>query len=521
MNDAAGDDKTQAYAEAALELGSAVALGAVPFLAQAIDAYDTLESCWRLYAAKKADEKEEAQFDMVLALTGWIPGPGDGIKKSLRIVNKDPQRYAPILFDLLRHVCELAGIKTSPEALLDAAFDAGRLKTQMGVVREAIEDFSGFKALPDWGQQAVRAVLRTTEAELPAMVGIVQRRLVKWKRRQPNSSALAGTTGRAKTPAVNPKDANVAKEGQHRPVGGSTGQSVNGMLATAALEIGNAALGVGGEHIADYYCGENLGWAAQWQGHDRGKAGAWQGGQPGRETHGKVSKGGNDPKVPGVLHKLGDGSNGTGIDAVWRTGSHNQGKPYAVVEAKSDFELNVPGFIKRNSPRKPGITAKLGVSGVPKLEEMLATEPPEHASQATVNKGPAKKGRKGSGSSAAAPALSQQSAVGKEPLVQMSREWIAQNIRRAVTHEIVLDFKIKGHKAYSRHLIYTPMWLPAMTQHAAAVAGNTAHQEATHRDHDVLPNLHYEEDEVKAAVNRKKANLRSKLPNATTLKAET
>lgn len=512
--------QSQAYADAALELGKSIAIGAVPFVGQAIDAYDTLESCWRIYGAKQAEDKENAKFDLVLALVGWIPGPGDGVKKSLRLVNKDPERYAPILFDLLRRVCELADIKTSPEALLDAVFDANKLRTAMETVRKGIEGYSGYKALPDWGQQAVTTVLSTAESEMPAMVGIVQSRLTKWKRVQSNSSASGGATGKAKLPAVEPKDPAVAQNGQNRAVSGTSGQSVKSTLATAALEIGNAAIGVAGEHIADYYCAKNLGWGADWSGHDKGITGKWAKGQPDSDTVGKVSKGGN-PKTPGVLYKLGDGSNGTGIDAVWRANTRNQGKPYAVVEAKSDFELKQPGFIKAGTPKKPGVTAKLGVSGVPKLEDMLTSVPP------TAGGGTPKGGGKPSGGSGstgkpkttAKPVTS--SGSKSEPIVQMSREWVRANIKRAVSDAIADEIMLKGEKVYSRHLIYTPMWLPSMAQHAKAVATGTANNEATHRDHDVLANLHYEEAEVKAAVNKKKANLRAQHPNATTLKAET
>jgi len=425
----------QAYTDAAVELGKSIAIGAVPFVGQAIDAYDTLESSWRIYGAKEAEDKDNAKFDLVLAIVGWIPGPGDGVKKSLRLVNKDPGRYAPILFDLLRHVCELAGIKTSPEALLDAVFDAGKLRAQMSTVREGVQDFSGYKALPDWGKQAITTVLKTAEAELPAMIGIVQRRLTKWKRHQPNSSARAATTGRAKTPAVKPKDATVAKEGASRPTGGSPGQSLKSTLATAALEIGNAAIGVAGEHIADYYCANKLGWASGWSGHDQGSKGTWSGGQPGATHLGKVSKGGSDPKTPGVLYKLGDGSNGTGIDAVWHVSTRNQGKPYAVVEAKSDFEVKQPAFIKRNpsTGKKPGVTAKLGVSGVPKLEDMLTSVPVEAggSAQTTVKKGPTKKGKPSApAQKPVAPAPSPSNSAG--PIVQMSRIWVEKNMIQAV-----------------------------------------------------------------------------------------
>jgi hypothetical protein len=43
----------------------------VPFLGQAIDAYDTLESAIRGYQSETASTKEEAQFDLVLAIIGW------------------------------------------------------------------------------------------------------------------------------------------------------------------------------------------------------------------------------------------------------------------------------------------------------------------------------------------------------------------------------------------------------------------------------------------------------------------
>ncbi|MFJ2462572.1 hypothetical protein [Pseudomonas sp. NPDC087615] len=56
------------------------------FLGQAIDAYDTIESSIVLYNAESTDGKEDAQFDLLMAVIGWIPGPGDGLKKSLRIV---------------------------------------------------------------------------------------------------------------------------------------------------------------------------------------------------------------------------------------------------------------------------------------------------------------------------------------------------------------------------------------------------------------------------------------------------
>lgn len=131
-----------AYEEAAVDLGKSIALGAVPMLGQAIDLYDTLESALALYRAQQDEDKENAKFDLLLAIIGWVPGPGDGAKKSLRIVNKDPQRFAPVLFDLLRRVLHLAGIETSPEALLQGIFDSGYLRAQMGTEGDTRPDES-------------------------------------------------------------------------------------------------------------------------------------------------------------------------------------------------------------------------------------------------------------------------------------------------------------------------------------------------------------------------------------------
>ena len=50
-----GEDRSAAYQEAAVELAKGIALGAVPFLGQAIDAYDTIESAIVLYNAESTD----------------------------------------------------------------------------------------------------------------------------------------------------------------------------------------------------------------------------------------------------------------------------------------------------------------------------------------------------------------------------------------------------------------------------------------------------------------------------------
>ncbi|WP_238418218.1 hypothetical protein [Pseudomonas syringae group genomosp. 3] len=125
------------------------------------------------------------------AAIGWIPGPGDGLKKSLRIVNKDPERYAPVLFDLLRFVLQECGIKTSPEELLKQVFNAGKLTADVDQIITGVKGSSTFQNLPNWAKTSVVTVLAASRDNMPAIVGIVEKRLVKWKGMQRNSSAAS------------------------------------------------------------------------------------------------------------------------------------------------------------------------------------------------------------------------------------------------------------------------------------------------------------------------------------------
>ncbi|WP_234451911.1 hypothetical protein [Pseudomonas sp. MF6776] len=255
------EDRTAAYKEAAVELAKGIALGAVPLLGQAIDAYDTVESSIVLYNAETADGKDEAKFDLLLAVIGWIPGPGDGLKKSMCIVNKDPQRYAPVLFDLLRFVLQECGIKTSPEELLKEVFNASKLRGELDDIISAVKGSSAFQSLPNWAQSAVVTVLATARDNMPEMIGIVERRLTKWKGMQRNSSALSsGSTHPKRVEKPAGKDATVAKNGKDGPSSAHSNQPANTKLAVATADILNEGLGVCGEHIADYICAEKFGW---------------------------------------------------------------------------------------------------------------------------------------------------------------------------------------------------------------------------------------------------------------------
>lgn len=511
-------ERQEAYKEAASQLATAIAMGFVPYLGQAIDLYDTIWSLVDLARAKTPEQKDDARFDTILAVVGWIPGPGDGVKKSLRIVNKHPERYAPVLFDLLREVLQICGIKTSPEALLDKVFNEAKIKADINEIQTSIRKSDLFKELPADLQRTVMDSIGWARDNAGLMVGVVQRRLAKWRRRKPNSTARGQTTGRKRTDEPAKKSGETGAEGKDRPRNGGAMQSVKGQIATASAELLDKALtGIVGEHIADYHCYETFRWGSGWSGHDQGDTGQWTN-RPGRTVYGKLSR-------QTKLFKLDVAPNGKGIDAVWRADSHNGGKPYAIVEAKSSAAQPRPTKRPAKPGRKPSISGKLGVSNLmPKPEELL--EPAVQPTGGGTGKGGSGKaggGKASRGSGSGAPTTGK--GAGKVdaggPVVQMSHIWIEKNLRSAVgsIHFRDVGKKLPANgKNYSRHLFYVPIMTPSARQHAQALLSGTADKPSTHTDHKAQ--FHYDEAEVKKAVNKKKAALRAKHGNQPNLTHE-
>jgi len=258
-----------------------------------------------------------------------------------------------------------------------------------------------------------------------------------------------------------------------------------------------------GEHIADYHCADNLGWGRAWSAHDRGNAGTWST-LPNAQNQGKLS---NRTK----LFKLSITPHGTGIDAVWRAGGQNDGKRYAIVEAKATLATK-----RIDGTRRPSIAGTLGVTGRQRAEAILDPVTDEPSARGSGTATPAAAGRRGrAGAQRTSPAPTTQSGRSATVTVQMSREWIRANLRRAVgvLEDAVVGAADNGQPNYSRHLFFTPMSLPSAIQHATSLIQGMADDGATHTDHQIPSNLHYQENEVKRAVNIKKANLRQRLAN--------
>ncbi len=265
-------------------------------------------------------------------------------------------------------------LKTSPEELLKQVFDAGKLRGELDDIITGVKGSSTFQGLPNWAKTSVVTVLAASRDNMPAIVGVVEKRLVKWKGMQRNSSAASSGSShpkRVEKPAS--KDTTVAAKGKENASGTHSNQvEASRVGLQAPSSILNEGLGVSGEHIADYICAVEFGWGKDWDGHDKGSDGKWLEGLPSGSKMGKLSAGGS-PKAKHVLYKLTDGANGTGIDAVWRADpSNNGGEKFAIVEAKASKDEDAPKFMRKlNNTRKPGVGSKLGVSGLGDPSELI------------------------------------------------------------------------------------------------------------------------------------------------------
>ncbi|MEX3840402.1 hypothetical protein [Paraburkholderia sp. BR10882] len=516
----------QAIEDAAKEIGLSMASNAFPLFYVAQNVYDTTESVWTVWNARESvDEitKIEAGIDLVFAVVGWVPVVGAGVKRTFRLVNHKSEIYGPLLFDILRLVLQRAHLQISPDALIDKLFDATGVKTYLTEAREHIQKSWLYREMPTSVQATFMQALAFVETNLPYWLAqFVQRKLLHWRKKQPNSSAVSTLEEHRTTDKPGAKGEE-AKTGQDRPVPTPSRGVVNAKLAVT--DITTNITGILGEHIGDYYCYEKLKWGNGWKDHDKGLSGKWSE-QPGLRVMGKL----NDK---GKLNKLFDvKARGHGIDGVWRAAPFsNQMKDFAIVEMKSSTTTR-----KLQDPNaKHNISSKLGTikeAVRPPAQDLL--EPPDDAGPALPTRGsgkpgggkPASGGGKptpGGSANESSPARKQQAdsatptadttpkdkttATGpssaKIARVQMSHEWIEAKLSGAVSDQGLVNTILRS--GYSRHLLYVPFYLPSAVQHVEALTTGAEHD---HTDHDLPFTHHYKEGEVEEAVKLKASRIR-------------
>ncbi|WP_321893974.1 hypothetical protein [Paraburkholderia tropica] len=499
------ENDQQAVEDAVEQIGISMAANAFPLFYVAQNVYDTSESVWNVWNARSATDemtKMETGIDLVFAVVGWVPVVGAGVKRTFRLVNHRSEIYGPLLFDILRMVLQRAHCPTSPEELVDKLFDASGLKKLLTESREHIEKSWLYREMPPTAQTTFGEALGFVETNLPYWVTqFVERKLMHWKKKQPNSSAEGAVALRKET--EKPGKVGVeAEQGHNRSNSAPSTGVVNAKLAVT--DITNSITGLLGEHIADYYCYEHLGWGSGWASHDQGVMGHWAA-APSAEVLGKLN--GN-----GKLAKLfAPQAHGQGIDGVWRANpGANDGKPYAIVEAKSskvDRPTATPEA-KRNMSPKLGLASRIKDVVRPSADELI--EPPIVSSggaqpPASSPGGKMAGGRRQPNKSspdAASGEGTRAPGTGSAKVVQMSEDWIDQNLAGAVSGNLVRSIRRSG---YSRHILYVPFYLPAAAGHEAALMNGDEHG---HTDHQLPPTHHYRDAEVAAAVQRKQARLR-------------
>lgn len=195
---------------------------------------------------------------------------------------------------------------------------------------------------------------------------------------------------------------------------------------------------------------------------------------------------------------------------------------------KATRDEDAPKFMRKiNNTRKPSITSTLGVNGITDPSELI--EPLEDEGQnSTPNPTKKKGGGKAGGGKRGAPSPTgslpqsspvasssnvSQSGAKKTILVQMSREWIEANLAKSVGDVLARSILVN----YSRHLFFCPAYHPSGSPGAHMQAKLKNLPADQHAKHDAL---HYDEAEVRAAVNKRKESLRKKHGVLTSLKVE-
>ncbi|MBJ9908837.1 hypothetical protein [Acinetobacter bereziniae] len=293
----------------------AIAIGFSP-AGVALDVADLARASYNLYQEKSDDN----YFEVILCVIGFIPGPGDGLKAGLRIVNRKPE----ILFELIRFIMTHCKIYGNPEQWLSEIISDAKIRELIrSGKREALNASNkniGNRWAKYWINQSIEITFNFLEASISSLVQLLARKVLHWKKKVPKSSADKGHTGGGKG------HQNGSAHGT--TYDGKTGQNGNGQgnkgrrLSKADISkvLSNLEVGGVGEHMADYWVADKLAIQAI---HDSGQ---------------QLSS-----KLQRPMTKLHVGIHDQGIDAIWKSDKKDLGimntKNYAVIEAKASLSM--------------------------------------------------------------------------------------------------------------------------------------------------------------------------------------
>lgn len=341
-NDADSEESTQdekkAYHEIMGDMAFAIA-SSIPPASLVVAVSEVTKAAWDLLHAKdNSPEKSQAKFQLLMGIICVIPGIGGGFRLAFKSLIRKPQYYGPILFDVVIAILEEANrvfkmdLPLNPEKYLTQMIDVPMLQGYLDEVREKcvaeLNDYAFARWLDLPGM--LDRFLRETSKQLatiiedvlaPAVRIAIDRCLL----RRTNSAKPSNTTSKNTNPGTG-----TTNKGKSKPTVSKSQGSLSARIRSKFKNINMTfIIGGVGEHIADYYCLEVLGWGKdQWKGHDKHKYGIWST-KPSSISLGKL----NDNHILTKNHAI---DNEKGIDGLWRADpSNNHDKKYAVIETKA------------------------------------------------------------------------------------------------------------------------------------------------------------------------------------------
>lgn len=421
-------------------------IGCVPVLGQMVDARDIIKALIEISAAPASPL---AWFNLITALIGLIPGGGDLVKRSLRSVKMGSTRIEDLLAFIRKYY------KGDPEQLIRETLDLSK-------IRGKFNDLLSNQSLTKQFSPEVRKSISTIKSKMDSQFAAFQQEVEGWlaKGRKTSAEAPHGKSAPG-TPEGKPKSSHQEGKGskadQHDSASVDT-PNASKQRAERFKGLGQTAMGVVGEHLADYHCQDIKGWGSPAK-HDLG-------------LHNPAKL--NDKHEMVQLWPM--RARGRGIDAVWKS---DGAKPYAIIEAKASYD-----------PTR-SLHTLLGEAG-DKTEKDAGTNKP--AGSRSGRSG----GSKGNGRSSSATRQTNGN------VTQMSHEWIERRLSKALkdSPDDLAVFRRRKRDAYTRHVLFFS--IPQAAAHAEAIIMHTAGKDvdpAMHATHQIT--REWRDSDIESVVNRR------------------
>lgn len=329
-------DEQKAYAEIMGDMAHAVA-SSIPPLSLAVAVSEVAKAAWDLLNSTSRAESSQAKFQLLMGIICVIPGVGGGFRLAFKSLIRKPQFYGPVMFDVVVAILEEANrlfnmnLPLNPEKYMTQMIDVPVLQGYLDEVRvKSVAELNEYAVMRWTGApKALDDFLRGVSEQLATIIDDVLAPAVRLAierciMRRKNSATTSNVTAKNNTSGTS-----TTNKGSAPTVTKSRGNLTARIKSQFNSINMNFVIGGVGEHIADYYCLEQLGWGkGHWIEHDKAEQGKWSK-EPNSDNLGKL----NDGKK---LTKNSYIGNDRGIDGLWRADSGtNQGKTYAVVETKA------------------------------------------------------------------------------------------------------------------------------------------------------------------------------------------